>query len=154
MQGLNAARVEIVLCQISCIAAFHGLTEVHDVLWCYVTGNLEFMIITFKQRKLQRVVNAARKLEAAYGSRMAQLIQKRLLVLEAADNLSQIPSGKPLRLHQLIDNRAGQFSVDLVHPYRLLFVPNHEPVPILCDGSIDRVHVTDITVIGILDTHK
>ncbi len=112
------------------------------------------MIITFKQRKLQRVVNATRKLEAAYGSRMAKLIQRRLLVLAAADNLSQIPSGKPLRLHQLVDNRAGQFSVDLVHPYRLLFVPNHEPVPTLCDGGIDRAHITDITVIGILDTHK
>ncbi|MCY3657848.1 MAG: type II toxin-antitoxin system RelE/ParE family toxin [Caldilineaceae bacterium] len=112
------------------------------------------MVITFRQRKLQRVVNDTRKLEATYGARMAKLIQRRLLVLEAADNLSQIPPRGPLRLHQLFGDRAGQFSVDLVHPYRLVFVPNHEPVPTTHDGGIDRTRVTDITVIGILDTHQ
>ena len=91
------------------------------------------MVITFRQRKLQRVVNDTRKLEATYGARMAKLIQRRLLVLEAADNLSQIPPRGPLRL---------------------VFVPNHEPVPTTHDGGIDRTRVTDITVIGILDTHQ
>ena len=110
------------------------------------------MVITFGQRKLQRVVNDTRKLEAAYGARMAKLIQRRLLVLEAADNLSQIlPGGQP-RFHQLFGDRAGQFSVDLVHSYRLVIFPNHEPVPTKQDGGIDRTRITNITVIGILDT--
>lgn len=119
-----------------------------------MTGNNDAVFIAFRQRKLQRVVNDARRLEATYGSRMAKLIQRRLLILEAADNLAQIPPGGPLRLHQLFGNRAGQFSIDLVHPYRLVFVPNHEPVPTTPGGGIDRTRVTAITIIGILDTHK
>ena len=111
------------------------------------------MGITFRQKKLQQIVNDQRKLKAKFGQPMADLIQNRLLVLAAAGNLSQIRLGGPLRLHQLVGNRAGQFSVDLVHPYRLVFVPNHEPVPTTQNGSIDRVQVTDITIIGILDTH-
>ena len=38
----------------------------------------------------------------------------------------------------------GQFSVDIEHPYRLLFIPANDPVPRNENGGIDREKVTEI----------
>ena len=84
---------------------------------------------------------------------MARTIMMRLAVLKNARALSIVPTSRPDRLHQLVGNRRGQFAVDLVHPCRLVFVPNHNPVPIREDGGIDRDKVTAITVIEVVDYH-
>jgi len=54
----------------------------------------------------------------------------------------------------LTNDRAGQFSVDLAHPFRLLFIPAKDPVPEKNDGGIDLEQITEIEIIGIEDTHK
>ncbi|MCL2266890.1 MAG: hypothetical protein FWC17_03890 [Treponema sp.] len=48
----------------------------------------------------------------------------------------------------------GMLSVDLDHPYRLLFVPDHDPVPLKSDGGLDWKQVTAITITEIEDTHE
>jgi len=53
----------------------------------------------------------------------------------------------------LSGNRAGQLSVDLDHPYRLLFIVANEPTPMKDNGELDWVKVTEIEIIGIVDTH-
>jgi proteic killer suppression protein len=53
----------------------------------------------------------------------------------------------------LTGNLKGHFSVDLAHPYRLLFVPANDPVPRDVQGGIDRNTVTEIEIVGIEDTH-
>lgn len=50
------------------------------------------------------------------------ILQRRLVGLTSAENLSEISHLSPPRCHELI-NRKGVFSVDLKHPLRLLFVP-------------------------------
>ena len=79
---------------------------------------------------------------------------QRLNELAAADSLRDISHLPPPRLHELSGNRAGQFSVDLDHPYRLLFIPAHDPVPVLENGGIDKSQVTEVEIIGIVDTHE
>ncbi len=59
----------------------------------------------------------------------------------------------PPRCHELGGDRVGQFSVDLDHPYRLLFIPADEPVPYREDGGIDLERVKEIEIIEIADTH-
>ena len=44
-------------------------------------------------------------------------------------------------------------SVDLQHPYRLLFVPANNPVPTKEGGGLDWAGVTEIEIIEIVDTH-
>jgi len=77
----------------------------------------------------------------------------RLAVLKNARTLSFVPTSRPDRLHQLIGDRRGQFAVDLVHPRRLIFAPNHNPIPRNEDGGIDRDRVTAITIIEVVDYH-
>ena len=64
------------------------------------------------------------------------------------------PKSPPGRCHELTGGkRAGQLSVDLDHPYRLIFLPDHEQVPRLEDGGLDWARVTAIKILGVEDTH-
>ena len=49
--------------------------------------------------------------------------------------------------------RSGKLSVDLDHPYRLIFIPDHDPVPRRDDGGLDWSQVTTIKIVGVEDTH-
>lgn len=89
----------------------------------------------------------------AYGDHMARVIMSRLAVLKNARTLSRVPTTRPARCHQLRGKRSGQYAVDLKHPYRLVFKPNHEPIPLREDGGVDTDRVTAITVIDVVDYH-
>jgi proteic killer suppression protein len=54
----------------------------------------------------------------------------------------------------LTGNRARQLSLDLDHPYRLIFEPAHNPIPRKDDGGLDWSKVTAIIIIGVEDTHE
>ena len=111
------------------------------------------MRICFKTKKLQKECSHKKVMIKCYG-KMATKLAQRLSELSAADSLQDISYLPPPRLHELTGNLAGQFSVDLDYPYRLLFVPAHDPVPELGDGGIDRSQVTEIEIIKIENTHK
>ncbi len=83
---------------------------------------------------------------------MCRKLQQRLMELSAAETLENVSHLPPPRCHELI-NQGGVFSVDLLHPYRLLFVPANEPIPLKSDGGIDQALVTEIEIIAIQDTH-
>ena len=111
------------------------------------------MFIAFRTRKLQKTFNAADALQRSYGVRMARVIMMRMAVLRAARSLAMVPTTRPDRRHQLVGDRDEQFAVDLVHPYRLLFEANHEPIPRKDDGGIDTEQVTAITILDVVDYH-
>ena len=87
------------------------------------------------------------------GAKCASKLMQRMMELQAADTLSDISYLPPARCHELSGDRAGQFSVDVEHPYRLLFIPINDPLPLREDGGIDREKVTEIQIIEIQDTH-
>ena len=87
------------------------------------------------------------------GMKCAEKLKQRLMELKAADTLSDISHLPPCSCHELFGNRAGQFSVDLEQPLRLLFIPINDPIPMQDDGGIDRRLVTEIEIFGITDTH-
>ena len=77
----------------------------------------------------------------------------RLAVLANAPTLAAVPHTPPDRRHQLTGDREGQYAVDLDHQNRLIYVPNHDPVPRLNDGGIDIDRVTAITIMEVTDYH-
>jgi proteic killer suppression protein len=87
------------------------------------------------------------------GQAMARKLMQRMTELKAAEALSDISHLPPPRCHELTGNRAGQFSVDLEHPYRLLFIPADDPIPYREDEGIDLALVKEIEIISIKDTH-
>lgn len=77
----------------------------------------------------------------------------RLATLQDAETLAEVPATPPDRLHQLREDRDEQFAVWLDHPYRLVFEPNHDPLPRREDGGIDPNQVTAITGFEVVDYH-
>lgn len=77
----------------------------------------------------------------------------RMAVLNSAPDLSMVPVTPPTRRHMLGGSRQGQYAVDLVHPFRLILEPRHNPVPVRDDGGIDTDRVTSITILEVVNYH-
>lgn len=84
---------------------------------------------------------------------MARTIMVRMGVLRGADHLGLVPAHKPDRRHQLTGQLKDHFAVDLVHPFRLVFRPDHEPIPRKNDDGIDLEAVTAIKITKVIDYH-
>ena len=84
---------------------------------------------------------------------MARKLHQRLMELKAASCLADISKIPPPRCHPLSGDRDGQLSVDLEHPYRLLFVPANDLISVTQDGGMEWTRVTEIEIVEIGDTH-
>jgi toxin HigB-1 len=90
--------------------------------------------IIFKDGSLKDLCEQAKLAQRKLGAPMAKKLRVRLADLMAATSVTELFAGRP---HPLTGDRAGQFALDLVHPQRLVFEPDNEPLPISEDGSID-----------------
>ena len=63
----------------------------------------------------------AKTAERTYGQEMAEKIQQRIQEIEASDSVEMMIRFHIGRCHPLSQNRKGQYALDLVHPYRLIF---------------------------------
>lgn len=111
------------------------------------------MEILFTSTKMQKLCSSEKVMLKSLGEPMARKLKQRLAELKAAETLVDIPKGPPPRCHELSADRQGQLSVDLVHPQRLIFVPDHDPLPLKEDGGLDWNHVTRVVILEIVDTH-
>ena len=112
------------------------------------------MDVYFLTKSMQKCCSSDKAMRKKWGDRMAGKLQQRLMELRAADSLSDISHLPPARCHEMVGDRKGQLSVDLVHPYRLYFAPDHDPVPHKPDGGLDWSRVTRIVVLEIFDPHQ
>ncbi len=110
------------------------------------------MEIRFQSRKLAKEANNFGLLRKTHGEYRAKRIRLRLDALRAASVLEDLRH-MPGRLHELSGDRAGQLSLDLDGPYRLIFAPDHNPVPRRTDGGMDWNQITAVLVLEIEDTH-
>jgi proteic killer suppression protein len=78
---------------------------------------------------------------------------QRLDEIRAANTLEDLRCLPQARCHELVGDRKGQVSVDLNHPYRLIFVPANDPAPTRPDGGLDWGRVTAVLILGVEDTH-
>ena len=113
------------------------------------------MQITFKTTKLRKSFDDDRKMDATYGTLQAKRIRLRMAELAAAVTLGDFwpPYETPGRYHELTGNRKGQLSADLDHPYRLIFEPDHDPIPKRPGGGLDWFQVNSVKIIEVEDTH-
>ena len=79
------------------------------------------MDITYKNKRIGKVCTDAKTAERTYGQDMADKIHQRVDEINAADTVELMIQFRIGRCHPLSQNRKGQYAVDLVHPYRLVF---------------------------------
>ena len=111
------------------------------------------MDIVFKNNKFEKECNNQRLLEKQHGKERAKRIRRRLDDLRAANVLEDMRN-LPGRCHELLHDRSGQLSLDLDHPYRLIFESTNEPIPTKPDGGIDWTKVTAVMILGVENTHE
>jgi proteic killer suppression protein len=113
------------------------------------------MDITFATKKLQKQLSEETAMVKAHGPARAKKLKLALARLDAAPSLATFapPMSPPDRCHELKGNRQGLLTVDLDHPYRLVFRVNQDPLPQRPEGGLDWSKVTKIQIVNIEDTH-
>jgi len=86
--------------------------------------------VTYRNRKIERICTDARIAERTYGSEMANKIHQRIDQITAADTVEVLVKFRIGRCHPLSQNRKGQYAMDLVHPYRLVFEKHGEEIQV------------------------
>jgi proteic killer suppression protein len=112
--------------------------------------------INFKNRKMEKLFNEGKMLEKEHGTKRARKIRVRLAALRAAESLMDFwpPKSPPERCHELRGHGINKFSMDLDHPYRLIFISDNDPVPLKKDGGLDWSRITAIKILGVENTHE
>lgn len=80
---------------------------------------------------------------------MAQRLQE----LEAAESLADIRLLPAARCHELAGDRKGQLAVEVHAGLRIVFEPDHNPIPRRPQGGLDWERVDAVTVIEVIDYH-
>jgi len=111
------------------------------------------MEVFFRNKKFQKICNRESVMLCELGKKQAHKLKVRLMELRAAASLAEISKVPPPRCHELAGERRGQLSVDLDHPFRLIFIPADDPLPAKPDGGLDWAGVTAVEILEIADTH-
>ncbi len=111
------------------------------------------MEVGFATKSMQKRCSEEKAMQEQWGRKTTLKLKQRLMELRAATTLQDIRRTPPARCHELKGNRKGQLSVDLNHPYRLIFKPDHSPLPRRKDGGLDWDSITKVVVIEVVDTH-
>ena len=90
------------------------------------------MNVTYATKKLESICTNAYKAERKYGQEMAAKIQQRIDEIRAADTIEMMLQFKIGRCHSLKGNRKNQYAVDLVQPYRMIFIKKDEIIQVAC----------------------
>lgn len=111
------------------------------------------MEITFDTKQLAKLCNSSKEMQARLGKRNADKLKQRLTELAAAETLEDMRHLPGARCHELSGNLKGKLAVDLVHPDRLVFSPDHDPAPTRAEGGLNWAEVTAVRIVGIGDYH-
>lgn len=111
------------------------------------------MEISFKTKKLKTQLTNSNEMKKAYGQ-TAKKVNQRMKELRASENLEIVMNTIPAaKCHELKGDRKGEFAVSISGNYRLVFIPDHDPVPRKHDNSIDCIRITKIKVLSTEDYH-
>jgi toxin HigB-1 len=113
------------------------------------------MQIRFATTKMAKLCNSEKNALRAFGQVGGKRLMLRLEDIASARNLEELKL-LPGRAHPM---RRGerkneeQWTMDLDHPQRLVFVPDHDPLPRRGDGGLDLAQVTAVCIVEVGDTH-
>lgn len=110
------------------------------------------MEISYKNRKLEKQLTDPREMAKSFGQ-LARKVNQRLRDLTDADNLAVMRTIPAARCHELTGDRKGELAVDISGNYRMIFEPNHNPIPKKDHRVLNWEDVTKIQINEIEDYH-
>ena len=82
------------------------------------------MQIAYKTKKLEKICTDFSEAVIEYGILIAQKIHMRIDQISASRTIDDLIKYNIGRCHLLTGDRKGQYAMDLVHPFRLIFIVN------------------------------
>lgn len=110
------------------------------------------MEITFKEKELEELANNDKLRLKKMGKIRAGKYKLRLTQLGSAISLQDVKN-MPGNYHELVGNLKGKWACDLDQPYRLIFTPHEDPIPIDPDGKYLWLEIHGVEIIEIKDYH-
>ena len=106
------------------------------------------MNLRFSSRKLERSVESFAAIKKNYGTRARQVDQRLddLKTVASLDGMYEIPAA---HCHELSADRPGEFAVSISPNHRIIFIPDHDPVPRKDGGGIELSLVDSIVILAI-----
>ncbi|NTW54548.1 MAG: killer suppression protein HigA [Chlorobaculum sp.] len=111
------------------------------------------MNIRYHTRKLEKTVESLSAMKRHYGN-MAKKVDIRLQQFSVALNLDELSHFPGINCHELHADRADSLAVHISPNHRIIFEPDHDPLPEKEDGGLDWKQVTAIVITEIaVDYH-
>lgn len=110
------------------------------------------MKIVYKNNKLENSLTNDKEMLKCYGI-LAKKIKLRIVQLKEADNLSVISKLPALRLHPYKGNRIGEWSIDIIENWRIIFEIDQDTILTLDDGGINLLLIIAIKIVSVEDPH-
>ncbi len=82
------------------------------------------MEIVYKNKSIEKICNNPQKAQQKYGQDMTAKIFECMDYIRAADKVETLVQFHIGRCHALSQDRKGQYAMDLVNPFRLIFIVN------------------------------
>jgi len=111
------------------------------------------MDIAFKKNRLEKCANKQSYAQTELGTLRAKKFLARLTELKAATCLSDLRNVPQADYHELTGDRKGEIACNVDHPYRLILLPAHDPIPKKEDGGLDWNKITAVLVTEIVNYH-
>jgi proteic killer suppression protein len=109
------------------------------------------MEISYANSKIRKICTDDKTAQKVLGVK-AKFLQQRLDRMLLVENLAELRNA-PGDYHELTGDRKGQIACSITGQLRLIFTPDHEPVPAKPDGGLDWSKVTAVTNLEIVDYH-
>ncbi len=100
------------------------------------------MDLQYRSNKIRTYCESPKEAQKAYGAQIGTKLAQRVGELKAATSLEDIRNLPAARLHKLQGQRADEYAVDLVHPFRLIFKP-------ILDEGEDIIQLANIKIVRI-----
>jgi plasmid maintenance system killer protein len=110
------------------------------------------MKVDFTNNKLRKQMGSASEIKRTFGVN-AKRVQQRLDEMEAAPTLAVLQQIPAANCHPLKGNLLGEWAVDISGNHRIIFEPDHDPVPKKVNGEIETTEITDIKILKTGDYH-
>ena len=110
------------------------------------------MEIVYKNNRLENSLTNDKEMLKSYGV-LAKKIKQRMTQLKEADNLSVISKLPALRLHPYKGDRMGEWSIDIMENWRIIFEIDQDPIPKSEDGGVNLLLITAIKIVSVEDPH-
>jgi proteic killer suppression protein len=118
---------------------------------CKLKAN-SILNITFSNKKLLKMANDRNHAIRKLGSQRAKLLGDRLDDISAATSLEDVRY-LPGNYHELKGDRKGQWACDLDQPYRLIFEPHEDPIPLDENGKYIWIEIKGVEILEITNYH-